>query len=34
MATRLTVQSILEKASHEFYSRLAAVHPPGGVKRL
>lgn len=23
-----------EKASHDFYSQLAAVHPPGGVKRL
>jgi rubrerythrin len=23
-----------EKASHDFYSKLAAVHPSGGVKRL
>jgi rubrerythrin len=23
-----------EKASHDFYSKLAAVHPMGGVRRL
>ncbi len=23
-----------EKASHDFYTQLAAAHPPGGVKRL
>ena len=23
-----------EKASHDFYSQLAVLHPPGGIKRL